>query len=126
MNTTTVAYGMTENRYRHEDYIPMMDGWRRLRDGSMPAQNMMHFEVPDTLLIGKTSKAVAEALFTATNAPAEAIEAMGAGLVKWFAEALLKADADRVLWRSLSIGDTVTVWGQPSVACERFGWKEIA
>jgi hypothetical protein len=125
MGTTTVAYGMTESLYRHEDYIPMMDGWRRLRDGSMPAQNMIHFQVPDALLLGLTKETVAEMLYVATNAPEEAIPPYGP-LAVWFAEALRDKDAARETWRSLSVGDTVTVWGQASVACQRTGWKEIA
>ena len=122
MGTTTVAYGMTANIYRHsENYIPMDDGWRRLRDGRMPEQETVHFEVPDALLLGKTKETVAEALFVATNAPEESIRAFGS-LAVWFAEALRGMAAVT----ALSVGDTVTVWGQASVACQKQGWKEIA
>lgn len=125
MGTTTVAYGMTQSLYRHEDYVPMMDGWRRLRDGSMPEQTMAHFQVPDDLLIGKTSEVVAEALFVATNAPDEVWETFSP-LACWFGEVVREARATGVPMRSLSVGDTVTVWGQPSLGCQRTGWKEIA
>ena len=147
MGTTSVIYGMTRSDYRASDnYVPAADGWRRLRDGSMPAQDMLIFDVPDGLLLGLTKESVAEALFVATNAPsgrlsevAEAtptasddrIKAYGR-LAVWFAHNLLTARfmpayANTTEYtREASVGDTVTVEGQPSVACQRVGWKEIA
>lgn len=127
--TTTVSYGMTKSIYRaSQDYIPAMDGWRRLRDGSMPEQDSILFEVPDTLLLGKTKEVVAEALFVATNAPMDIARSFSV-LSRWFADALV-ARTYRAMGedytRAVSVGDTVTVWGQVSLACQKVGWTEIA
>lgn len=127
MHTTTVAYGMTESLYRAtENYVPMADGWRRLRDGSMPEQTMAHFEVPNTYLLGLTKESVAEAMFIATNAPDVDAAREHGRLAAWLFEAVAGARETGVSMRSLSVGDTVTVWGQASVACQRIGWREIA
>lgn len=128
METTMVYYGQTKSLWRYsEDYVPAMDGWRRLRDGSMPEQDLFVFDVPTELLADLAKEKVAEALFVATNAPLEVI-APGT-LSRWFADALIDRTYRAVgedCTRALSVGDTVTVEGQPSVACEKQGWKEIA
>lgn len=125
--TTTVYYGQTKSD-RAANYIPACDGWKRVA-GRMPEQDLVVFDVPDILLAGLTKETVAEALFIATNAPDERSIATHGRLAMWFAVSLRLNDF-RVISgegvRSVSVGDTVTVEGQPSVACEKQGWKEIA
>ena len=141
--STTILYGMTRSSepgidYRARwGYIPMCDGWKRLPDGRMPAQDMIVFEVEEHLLRDLTPAQVAERVFIATNTPGLAMNETDQLLVElhqqWIGEAALGyqlrfvAGADEGRYqRATSIGDTVTIEGHPSVACLARGWVEIA
>ena len=145
----SILYGMTRRGdeqvpdYRAKwDYIPMCDGWKRLPDGRMPAQDLLVFRVAPELVADLTSEQVAERVFIATNAPDEG-RSEGDALIDALADQLTGLPnsggpdgygarfvpgvvGERSYRRSLSIGDTVSVEGRASVACLASGWREIA
>lgn len=130
---TSLIYGMTRSEYREQNYIPMDDGWRLLRDGRMPAQDLIVFRIEKALLGDLTPEAVCEAVFVATNAPDDYIEHSELCLMRELNRLWLAGDfnwvpnhqGEPVYRRALSVGDTVTIEGLPSLACEKRGWREI-
>jgi hypothetical protein len=143
----SILYGMTRRGdervpdYRARwGYIPMCDGWKRLPDGRMPAQDLLVFRVAPELVADLTSEQVAERMFIATNAPAEVIRSEDDDLIDALVEQVAGmggeegygarfvpgAAGERSYMRSLSIGDTVTVEGRASVGCLAHGWVEIS
>lgn len=115
MHTTPVTIGYTVTD-RENGYVPALDGYR---PGA--ALIALTFQVPDHLLIGKALEDVAETAFEATNSPDEP----NPGTLAY----VIASASNAALARSISVGDTVTVGteiGQdPTVACERFGWKVL-
>lgn len=111
----TLTIGFTESN-RAADYCPMSDGWRPEAE-----QYELALEAPAGSYDLET---LAEAVFTATNAPQEFIAADQ--LATQVAELLVDAIASGARVRSLSVGDTVTVQAEDGsralVSCESRGW----
>lgn len=113
--SNTLTIGFTESD-RAADYCPMMDGWRpgaRQRELTIAAPAGSH-----------DIETIAEAVYTATNAPSEIIAADP--LANEMAELLVDAIADGARVRSLSVGDTITGLDKDGsrvqVSCEPRGW----
>jgi len=133
---STIIYGMTRTDLL-DAYRPMSEGWKRLPDGRMPAQDMLVFEVPAELVANLTPAQVAERVFIATNAPGLDAREEDGLLVELYAQWIEEDEYHPVAGpryvgvgtpyrRALSVGDTVSVEGHPSVACDKRGWREIA
>lgn len=106
--TVRIIVGLTRTD-RLNNYIPMMDGYR---DGA--EQDAIAITIDGLTL---TELQWAEAVFVATNAPADALSDY---------DGALAVRAALGLTRALSVGDTVTVDGTRYV-CERLGWtRQVA
>lgn len=113
-------------------YQPMLDGYR---PGA--AQHSVELDLDDLSRRwpgGRAARVIqetpalqwAEALYTATNAPLEAIDHDPRLVVRliWAAIQNQTQPAARAVLRPVSVGDTVTVAGH-ALACARAGWVEI-
>jgi hypothetical protein len=106
----TIGFTRTQQAY----YYPMLEGYRAYATQDLISINL------SLNLTGEAdafAMEVAEAVFIATNAPTEVIEAHPLAVQVWKALPFARC-------RALSIGDTVT-FGGVTVACERLGWTRI-
>lgn len=117
-DTTTVIVGFTHADSR-DSYVPFLDGYR---PGA--PQDTTAVTLPTDLALQGTRGDLCEALFVATNAPANVIESYTSGdsFTGQVITELVKAGVR--FPRSLSVGDTVTVDGV-TVACVPDGWTSV-
>lgn len=108
----TVKIGFTQS-----DLASGYSSFDGYREGARQEIAEHRFEVGDF-----APEQVAEAVFAATNAPIEVIEAMP--LTRAIYLRLRRAAEAGEYVRSLSVGDTVEVDGV-RLACDRFGWKRL-
>jgi hypothetical protein len=118
--TVRIGYTISD---RDRDYIPTSDGY-----WPGAAQHHVTIELPDRPELSSLSgPELAEAVFVATNAPADLRRSVpGAAEI---AEALYGPasnlpEQQRRHLRALSVGDTVTVAGR-TLACEPVGFTDI-
>lgn len=124
MRTLTIQLGFTHSD-RASDYIPMMDGYRpgaaqtviQTGDVQLPGLD------PAAPLSADDVTAVAEACFTAMNAPEDLPVSDTVSLVRDAIAARLASGRDTGV-HSLSVGDTVTVDGI-TLACAKKGWSVV-
>lgn len=133
MSAVSIRVGLTR---RADGYSPMSDGWRpgaRQARWSLDALDLPTVDDPLTIV---------EAVFVATNAPQEVIDAdpvagpIYRALLERQRAAFATPEANRSVtdwWltedlRSLSVGDTVTltIAGRSGTwACEPTGWRDV-
>lgn len=111
-------------------YHPMLSGYRR---GA--AQQTVHLDLrgagrPAHLdLLARTAARTsplqwAEAVFAATNAPLELIDAAAGSALALVCTAIVEQPAARAAMRPVSVGDTLTCGGL-SLACAPLGWVPL-
>lgn len=120
MTIVPIKLGFTQQQ--GDDYIPIHDGFRAGAEqvtvtiGPLEILGLREVTVDD-------AADVAEACFTAMNAPAEVLSPLAAQIRELLTEAIAALGDDSGV-HLLAVGDTVTV-GDMTVACEVIGWVPL-